>query len=56
MGGSIEARVGHSPDNSALFLEILSFMDVVLPQVDLKIPEKEEVCVSPAAPGLQVRL
>lgn len=56
MSGSIVARVGHSPDNRALLLETLPLLKVVLPQVNLKIPGKEEGWVLPGALGLQLRL
>lgn len=51
VSGSIVARVGHSPDNRALLLETLPLLKVVLPQVDLKIPEKEEGSVLPGVHG-----
>lgn len=42
MSGRVVARVDHGLDNRALLLETLSFVNVVLPQVDLKIPGREE--------------
>lgn len=57
MSGSVEARVDHGLDNRALLLETLSLVNVVLPQVDLEIPGKEEEGgVSPVALGLRLRL
>lgn len=56
MDGSIVVRVGHSSHNRILFLGTLSFFNLVLPQVDLKIPVKEEGWVSLVALGLQLRL
>lgn len=56
MSGSIIARVDHSSDNRALLLEVFCFINVVLPQVDLKIPGKEEAWVTPLALGLHLRL
>lgn len=41
MSGSIEARVDHGLDHRALLLETLSLINVVLSQIDLKIPGKE---------------
>lgn len=37
VGGCIVAGVGHGPDDGVLFLEALSFVNVVLPQVDPEI-------------------
>lgn len=42
VSGGIVARMGHSPDNRTLLLETLPLLKVVLPQVDLEIPGKEE--------------
>lgn len=56
MSGSIVARVDHGSDNRALLLEVLCFINVVLPQVDLKIPGREEGWVTPLALGLHLRL
>lgn len=56
MGGGIVARVDYSPDNRALLLETLPLLKVVLPQVNLKIPGKEEGWVLPGALGLLLRL
>lgn len=56
MSGSIVARVDHSPDNRALLLETLPLLKVVLPQVNLKIPGKEESWVLPGVLGLPLRL
>lgn len=56
MDGSIVARVGHSSGNRIRYLGTLSFFNLVLPQVDLKIPVKEEGWVSLVALVLQLRL
>lgn len=55
MCGSVVAGVRHSPDNRALLLETLPLLEIVLPQVDLKIPGKEEAWVSPGTRELQLR-
>lgn len=56
MGGSIVARVGHRSGNRIRYLGTLSFFNLVLSQVDLKIPVKEEGWVSLAALVLQLSL